>query len=248
MDRTTRTLGQVDGLPAGADLTDRHLAELVRGLTSREHEILRHALHGKRAVAIAEELYLAPSTVRNHLSNAYRKLEVDGYDDLVRRYRTLLLRPPATSPPAAAWPDRPEGLNELLLLVAEATGAFLGLFDRNYQGLWINDPGRELCGLGPGETRPPALWHVHPTDIRDELQQAVGAAHEQGTWSGNGTLVDRDGARHDVQETLVSRNGANGGFAALLVFAQPVERLVGASVTEEVRRVVQLDEARGRMR
>ncbi|MCC5948410.1 MAG: helix-turn-helix transcriptional regulator [Nitriliruptoraceae bacterium] len=211
--------------PAG-DQAERHLEQLVRELTEREREILRHALHGKRAVAIAEDLYLAPSTVRNHLSNAYRKLEVDGYDDLVRRYRGLLLRPPSTSPPTASWPERPEGLNELLLLVAEATGAFLGLFDRNFQGLWINEPGRSLCGLDRGEVQPPALWQLHPAEARETLQDAIGHAHDQGTWSGAGTLVDTDGTRHAVQETLVARNGAGGGFAALLVFAQPIERLV----------------------
>lgn len=57
----------------------------VERLSTREREILRQVLTGRRATAVARDLYLAPSTVRNHLSSAYRKLGVSGYDELVDR-------------------------------------------------------------------------------------------------------------------------------------------------------------------
>jgi len=60
-------------------------------LTSRELAVLTRLLDGQRVPAIAAELFVSPSTVRNHLSSIYAKLGVRGQVDLIR----LLRRPPA---------------------------------------------------------------------------------------------------------------------------------------------------------
>ena len=62
-------------------------------LTSRELVVLTRLLDGHRVPAIAAELFVSPSTVRNHLSSIYAKLGVHGQVDLIR-----LLRQPAPSP------------------------------------------------------------------------------------------------------------------------------------------------------
>ncbi|GAB47316.1 response regulator transcription factor [Mobilicoccus pelagius] len=46
-------------------------------LTARECDVLRFALTGRRAPAIAAELFLSPGTVRNHLSSAIAKTGTD---------------------------------------------------------------------------------------------------------------------------------------------------------------------------
>jgi DNA-binding CsgD family transcriptional regulator/PAS domain-containing protein len=56
-------------------------------LTSREWAVLTRLLDGQRAAAIAADLVVSPSTVRNHLSSIYAKLRVNGQVDLIRTLR-----------------------------------------------------------------------------------------------------------------------------------------------------------------
>ncbi len=74
-------------LPA---LTD----ELQLGkLTSREWAVLTRLLDGQRVSAIAADLYVSQSTVRNHLSSIYAKLGVHSQVDLIRLIRRGTKRP-----------------------------------------------------------------------------------------------------------------------------------------------------------
>ena len=56
-------------------------------LTSREWAVLTRLLDGQRVSAIAADLYVSRSTVRNHLSSIYAKLGVHGQVDLIRLMR-----------------------------------------------------------------------------------------------------------------------------------------------------------------
>lgn len=46
------------------------------GLTSREMEILEHISQGKNYQEIASVLFISPKTVRKHIENTYKKLQV----------------------------------------------------------------------------------------------------------------------------------------------------------------------------
>jgi DNA-binding CsgD family transcriptional regulator len=68
----------------------RGLASLTRPdvpglstLTSRELDIVGRLLGGDRVPAIAQALFLSQSTVRNHLSSAFRKLRVTSQQELI---------------------------------------------------------------------------------------------------------------------------------------------------------------------
>ena len=50
-------------------------------LSYREREVLRRVIAGKTNSEIAEELFLAQSTVKSHLSSAYRKLGAGGREE-----------------------------------------------------------------------------------------------------------------------------------------------------------------------
>jgi DNA-binding CsgD family transcriptional regulator len=64
----------------------------VRGLSPRQSEILRRLIRGERIAAIARELFVSQSTVRNHLSAIYRRFGVHSQPELLAR-----LMPPSES-------------------------------------------------------------------------------------------------------------------------------------------------------
>jgi DNA-binding NarL/FixJ family response regulator len=53
-------------------------------LTSRDWAVLTRLLDGQQVPAIAADLYVSQSTVRNHLSSIYAKLDVHSQVDLIR--------------------------------------------------------------------------------------------------------------------------------------------------------------------
>jgi DNA-binding CsgD family transcriptional regulator len=53
------------------------------GLSRRQAEILRRLARGERVSAIARELFISESTVRNHLSAIYRKVGVHSQSELL---------------------------------------------------------------------------------------------------------------------------------------------------------------------
>ena len=65
-EKTLIDLGFVDRMTEGVDLP----------LTNREKEILVHLAQGKTNKEISKELLLSTSTVRNHISNIFIKLNI----------------------------------------------------------------------------------------------------------------------------------------------------------------------------
>jgi DNA-binding NarL/FixJ family response regulator len=53
------------------------IPQLPAGLTGREVDVLRLLATGKENSAIAQDLYLSPKTVKNHVSSILDKLEID---------------------------------------------------------------------------------------------------------------------------------------------------------------------------
>jgi pimeloyl-ACP methyl ester carboxylesterase/DNA-binding CsgD family transcriptional regulator len=78
-------------LPAPAPL---HVDEQAAGLLSaREREVLGWVARGKTNSEIATALYISESTVRKHLQNAYRKLEVTNRTTALARLNGSLAQP-----------------------------------------------------------------------------------------------------------------------------------------------------------
>jgi DNA-binding CsgD family transcriptional regulator len=67
---------------------DADSSEMSR-LTERQNEIVRRLLNGQRVQGIARDLFLSPSTVRNHLSATYQKLGVNSQSELIEKVRAL---------------------------------------------------------------------------------------------------------------------------------------------------------------
>jgi DNA-binding NarL/FixJ family response regulator len=75
-------MGDLDTLPSLDD--HPQMAEL----TSRQREILIRLLHAQRVSVIAAELYVSPSTVRNHLMTIFTKFGVHSQAELLAVLRT----------------------------------------------------------------------------------------------------------------------------------------------------------------
>ncbi len=65
--------------------------QLDAGLTQREAEVLDHLARGCTNKEIAKELGLAPDTVKTHLSNIYRKLNVNRRTQAIRQAQSMLV-------------------------------------------------------------------------------------------------------------------------------------------------------------
>ena len=64
---------------------ERFTPQLPTSLTTQERRVLRHVAAGRSNAEIAEALFVAPSTVRKHLENVYRKLGVTSRGAAVAR-------------------------------------------------------------------------------------------------------------------------------------------------------------------
>ncbi|MFM8446567.1 MAG: response regulator transcription factor, partial [Candidatus Nanopelagicaceae bacterium] len=60
-------------------------------LTTRELEVIRHLATGKPISAISEALHVSMNTMKTHLRNIYRKLDVDGRESAVEKAKSLFL-------------------------------------------------------------------------------------------------------------------------------------------------------------
>ena len=65
------------------------LAELSM-LTAKQWDILERLLRGERVPSIARSVFLAPSTVRNHLSAIYKTLGVHSQAELIEKIRVAM--------------------------------------------------------------------------------------------------------------------------------------------------------------
>ena len=90
--------------------TSRDLAGLraevpqLSELSSCELEVVTMLLAGDRVPAIAKSLFVAQSTVRNHLSSVYKKLGIESQQELIDLLRgrkdAVAVGATTTSPPA----------------------------------------------------------------------------------------------------------------------------------------------------
>jgi LuxR family maltose regulon positive regulatory protein len=84
---------------------------LVEPLTEREQTVLRLLPTQLRTPEIAQELSVSVNTIRSQVQAIYRKLQASSRAEAVTKARHLRLLPqpgPASSPPTAQPPHRPD--------------------------------------------------------------------------------------------------------------------------------------------
>lgn len=65
-------------------LKKKQVLDLIGQLTEREREVLAHILKGTKNEAIAQDLYVTPSTVKKHIQNIYGKLNISNRQEALR--------------------------------------------------------------------------------------------------------------------------------------------------------------------
>jgi DNA-binding CsgD family transcriptional regulator/PAS domain-containing protein len=85
--RAAGVLGAVDQLPDPKSLPG------LSDLTSRQWEVLSRLLRGQRVPAIAREMFLSQSTVRNHLSTIFGKAGVHSQEALLELFHSQADQP-----------------------------------------------------------------------------------------------------------------------------------------------------------
>lgn len=87
---------RLQSLSFSASLSDRAGVPIddpaLRDLSTRERQILVLLVQSMRVPAIAEQLFIAQSTVRNHLKAIYRKVGVSSQRELIERVTSLTSR------------------------------------------------------------------------------------------------------------------------------------------------------------
>jgi LuxR family maltose regulon positive regulatory protein len=71
--------------------SENNRGDLPTPLTTRELEVVRHLATGKPISSIAASLHVSMNTMKTHLRNIYKKLEVDGREKAVEKGRELFL-------------------------------------------------------------------------------------------------------------------------------------------------------------
>jgi DNA-binding NarL/FixJ family response regulator len=72
--------------------SDNHkTSEFSSSLTKRELEVLRHLSTERPISAIAASLHISLNTMKTHLKNLYRKMEVDGRVSAVEKAKAHFL-------------------------------------------------------------------------------------------------------------------------------------------------------------
>mgnify|MGYP000164970320 CR=1 FL=1 len=74
----------VRGLGPAGPRRPRRCRRCACGLTRRELEILRHVATGATNHEVARSLWLSDQTVKFHLANVYRRLDVHSRDEAAR--------------------------------------------------------------------------------------------------------------------------------------------------------------------
>lgn len=79
-------LPRAPSIPAASEIQG-----LLEPLTRREQDVLRRVARGQGNPQIAEGLYISLSTVKTHINNLFRKLDVNDRDSALQAARTLKL-------------------------------------------------------------------------------------------------------------------------------------------------------------
>ena len=111
-----------------------------------------------------------------------------------------------------------------LAAIIEATPDLVATADRHGTFLYLNQAGRELLGIGPEQDISRlSIPDIYPDPMRTFIvDHAIPAAKRDGVWSGETTLLGRDGREFPVSQVGIVHRAADGGIAFLSTIARDI--------------------------
>jgi PAS domain S-box-containing protein len=117
---------------------------------------------------------------------------------------------------------------ERLTAILEATTDFVGMASPAGRVLYMNQAGRAMVGLGPGEDPVGTDIGLYSPEwaTRMYLEEAFPVAARDGVWTGRSVFVNREGEEFPVSQVIVSHRRADGTVEHFSTIARDItERL-----------------------
>lgn len=111
-----------------------------------------------------------------------------------------------------------------LAAIIEATPDLVATADHRGTFLYLNRAGRDLLGMGPEQDISRlSIPDIYPDQMRTFIvEQAIPIALHDGVWSGETSLLDRDGREIPVSQVGIVHRAADGGIAFLSTIARDI--------------------------
>ena len=111
-----------------------------------------------------------------------------------------------------------------LAAILEATPDFVGMADAQGRITYLNRAFHIMAGLAPGALRRGLhIKDCHPQATARTLhEQAFPIVREQGVWTGESALLDRDGRAVPVSQTIVAHRNADGEIERFSTIARDI--------------------------
>jgi len=101
-----------------------------------------------------------------------------------------------------------------LTAILEATPDLVGICDRDGRSIYMNRPGRAMLGIGPDAPLGERFGDYHSEPSRRRLLEvAVPIAQTVGSWTGENTLLARDGTEIPISQVVIAHAGEDGEIA-----------------------------------
>lgn len=112
-----------------------------------------------------------------------------------------------------------EEIKARLHVLLERTPMLIGMADAGGALLYLNPAGRALIGLGgEDDICELTLSGIHAPGVRERLTRlAIPAAADRGLWSGESSLLARDGREIKVSQQIIAHHGPDGRLEGLSV-------------------------------
>ena len=115
-------------------------------------------------------------------------------------------------------------MQERLIAILEAAHDFIGMAGPDGRILYMNREGRRLLGLGPDEeVVGDRIDRYHPPSaVQKYFEECFPAALRDGVWTGETSLLDREGREIPVSQVIVAHKGEDGEVQYFSTIARDV--------------------------